>query len=355
MAAAALLATSFGVSSSAAQAVDFTGKTIEIVVPAAPGGGTDVWARFWAPRIQRHLPGQPNIIILNQPGGGQITGGNAFAQNAKPDGLMLFSSSGTGHFAYLLDDKRVKYDMSKFRTVLASPVGGLVMVQGDVGVSGPQDIKKLSGVSLKYGSQGATSQDLLSFYAFEQLGLNVEPIMGMRGRNDARLAFERGELTIDYQNSFLYKDQLEPLIREGKAVSLFTFGAPGPDGTIVRDPVIPEIPHYAELYETVHGKKPDGLEWEVYRSFFTAGYGAQKLLNLPDGTPDAIVDAYVQAIEAAMAEPDYKDNIETILGPYEQFVGAAAEQLKVQATHVSPEAKQAVLKWLKERFDADVD
>ena len=162
-----MLAAAAWMPQASAEGVDFKGKTIEIVVPAAPGGGTDVWARFWAPRIQKHLPGQPNIVILNQPGGGQITGGNAFVANAKPDGLMLFASSGTGHFAYLLGDKRVKYDLSKVRTVLASPVGGLVMVRSGQGAEGPQDVKKLADKQLKYGSQGATSQDLLSFYAFD--------------------------------------------------------------------------------------------------------------------------------------------------------------------------------------------
>lgn len=340
---------------SPAVAADFSGKTIEIIVPVAAGGGTDLWSRFWAARVAKHLPGQPTILVRNLPGGGQITGGNSFAANAKPDGLTLLASSGTGHFAYLLGDSRVKYDLQKLRTVLASPVGGVVVVRPETGAKGPEDIKKLASVELKYGSQGATSQDLLSFYAFEQLGLKVTPIMGMRGRNDARLAYERGELNIDYQNLFLWDDQIEPMIKAGKSVPIFTFGMPGPDGGLIRDPVVPDLPHYAEVYEAVHGKKPSGLPWEVYQSFFVAGFGAQKLLSLPEGTPDDIVDAWTNAIKAAMAEPDFASTKAEVLGPYEQFVGPDAEKMKMVATTVTPEARAAVIKWLKERFDADVN
>ena len=112
---------------SPAAAADFSGKTIEIIVPVAAGGGTDLWSRFWAAKVSKHLPGKPTILVRNLPGGGQITGGNSFAAHAKPDGLTLLASSGTGHFAYLLGDSRVKYDLRKMRTVLASPVGGIVV------------------------------------------------------------------------------------------------------------------------------------------------------------------------------------------------------------------------------------
>lgn len=33
----------------AQRAVDFSGRTIEWVIPFAEGGGSDVWARFFAP------------------------------------------------------------------------------------------------------------------------------------------------------------------------------------------------------------------------------------------------------------------------------------------------------------------
>lgn len=345
----------FLAASDTSSAADFSGQTIEIIVPVAAGGGTDLWARFWAANAAQYLPGEPSIVVRNIPGGGHTTGGNWFVSNAQPDGLTLLASSGTGHFAYLLGDSRVQYELQEMRTILASPVGGVVVVRSGLGAEGPDDIATLADTELRYGSQGATSQDLLSFYAFEQLGLDVTPIMGMRGRNDAKLAYDRGELTIDYQNLFLYEDQIKPTIDSGESVPILTFGMPGPDGTLVRDPVMPDIPHYGEAYEMVHGEPPSGLPWEVYRSFFTAGFGAQKLLSLPAGTPDDIVDAWVSAIEQVMADDGFEERKGEVLGPYEQFVGDEAEEMKMLGTTVSDEAKEAVITWLKERFDADVE
>lgn len=338
-----------------AWAADFSGKTIEIIVPASAGGGTDTWARFWAGEIQPHLPGEPTIVVRNMPGGGHTIGGNWFADNAQPDGLTLLASSGTGHFNYLLGDSRVKYEFQDMTTILASPVGGVLLVAGDLGVSGPDDLPRLKGQPLRYGSQGVTSQDLLTLYMFEQLGLDVEPIMGMRGRSDARLAFERGELNIDYQNMFIYGDYVAPMIEEGKAAAVFTFGMPGEDGTLIRDPAAPDLPHYGEAYEIMHGEPPSGLPFDVYMAFFTAGFGAQKLLSMPAATPEDVIDAWIAAIEAAVADPAFEERKTAVLGPYPQFVGANAEEMKELATNVSPEAKQAVITWLKERFDTDIN
>lgn len=338
-----------------ASAADFSGKTVEIIVPASEGGGTDLWARFYAPLLQRNLPGNPTVVIRNMPGGGHTTGGNFFAENAQPDGLMLLASSGTGHFNYLLGDARVKYEFRNMRTIAAGPVGGVMYVAGNLGVSGPNGIAALQDATLRYGSQGPTSQDLLSFYALEQLGIIAGPIFGMRGRSDARLAFERGDLNIDYQSTFAYEQNVAPMVESGQAVPIFTFGMLDGSGELVRDPAFPDLPHFGEVYEAVHGEPLSGTAKEVYMSFFTAGFGAQKLLSLPASTPSEIVEAYVAALTAARKDPDYLARREELLGPYTQVFGEEAEKMKVIATSVSNEARAAVATWLKERFDVDVD
>ncbi len=349
----ALAAAAFAASGLPAAAADFSGKTVEIIVPAGEGGGTDLWARFYAPLLQSRLPGGPSVVVRNMPGGGHTTGGNFFAANAGPDGLMLLASSGTGHFNYLLGDPRVKYDFAEMRTVAAGPVGGVMYVAGDLGVSGPEDIAKLQGAALRYGSQGPTSQDLLSFYALEQLGIVPSPIFGMRGRSDARLAFERGDLNIDYQSTFAYDQNVAPMVEAGRAVPIFTFGMLDEEGALVRDPAFPDLPHFGEVYEAVNGGPLSGVAGNVYMSFFAAGFGAQKLLSLPASTPDDIVAAYDEALLTAQTDPDYLARREEVLGPYEQVMGPAAERMKGVATTVSAEARSAVAAWLKERFDVE--
>ncbi|MGH8519258.1 MAG: tricarboxylate transporter, partial [Panacagrimonas sp.] len=76
-------------------AADFAGKTIEFVIPFATAGGSDVWARFFAPYLSENLPGKPTVVVKNVPGGGSITGTNQFVQRAKPDGLSILGNSGS--------------------------------------------------------------------------------------------------------------------------------------------------------------------------------------------------------------------------------------------------------------------
>lgn len=71
-------------------AQDFAGETIEWTVPFGVGGGTDVWARFFAPQLSQALPGKPTVVVLNVPGGGSISGANQFATRASHDGLSIW-------------------------------------------------------------------------------------------------------------------------------------------------------------------------------------------------------------------------------------------------------------------------
>ena len=42
-------------------------------MPFKEGGGSDTLARLLQPHLQEALPGNPTVIILNQPGGGSVT------------------------------------------------------------------------------------------------------------------------------------------------------------------------------------------------------------------------------------------------------------------------------------------
>ena len=48
----------------------FKGKTVRLVVGTSAGGAQDEWARFLAPHLGRNIPGGPDIVVQNMPGGG---------------------------------------------------------------------------------------------------------------------------------------------------------------------------------------------------------------------------------------------------------------------------------------------
>jgi tripartite-type tricarboxylate transporter receptor subunit TctC len=337
-----------------ARAADFSGKTIEFVIPFATAGGSDVWARFFAPYLSQALPGKPTVVVKNVPGGGSITGTNQFVQRAKPDGLSLLGTSGSTQLPYLLDDPRVRYELKELIPVLVSPTGGVVYVNPELGAKSARDIPKLRGKKMKYGSQGPTSLDLVPVLAFEIMGLDVDPVFGLN-RGPARVAYERGESLIDYQTSSAYLRNVVPLVKAGKAVPLFSWGVLNEDGEFVRDPTFPELPHFAEAYEMAHGKKPSGIAYEAYKAFVVAGFAAQKPMFLPKGTPKDIVDTYVQALAKVVKTPEFKEKAGDELGEYQQAVGPAARKAVEAALNVDPKARAWVRDWLTRRFQVKFD
>ncbi|MGB5559988.1 MAG: tripartite tricarboxylate transporter substrate-binding protein [Paracoccaceae bacterium] len=339
-------AAAFGLAGQATAQVSFEGKTIEWIIPFSAGGGSDTWARFNAPLLSKYLPGQPTVVVVNEPGGGSTKGTNLFAARAKPDGLTILGTSGSTQFPYLLGDPRVRYEYADWKIAMASPTGGVVYTSPSTGVTGPEDIAKLAGQKLIYASQGATSLDLVPLLGFKMMGLDVQHVFGFKGRGDGRLAFERGETNIDYQTSSGYIKNVQPLVDAGTAIPLFSWGALDEDGNLVRDPTFPDLPHFGEAYTTMTGKAPEGPDYDAYFAFFTAGFPAQKMVFLPNETPQEIVDAYQAAVIAMKEDPDYQANKEAVLGTYEQVTGKAADALFQKGTTISPELRKQVVDML---------
>jgi tripartite-type tricarboxylate transporter receptor subunit TctC len=64
----------------------YPARPIRLIVPAAPGGGTDITARSFTPALAEHL-GQP-VVIENHGGAGGMIGSDIVAK-AAPDGYVL--------------------------------------------------------------------------------------------------------------------------------------------------------------------------------------------------------------------------------------------------------------------------
>ncbi len=334
-----------------APAADFSGKTIEWTIPFTTGGGSDVWARFFAPLIAAELPGKPTIVVKNVGGGGSITGTNQFATRARPDGLSILGTSATTQFPFMLDDPRVRYDYKNFIPIMLSPTGGVVYVNPSLDAKSARDIGKMKSKEMKYGSQGPTSLDLVPLLAFEILELNVKPVFGMPGRGDGRLAFERGEALIDYQTSSAYLRNVVPLVKQGKAVPLFSWGIIDEKGEFARDPTFPDLPHFVEAYEIAYGKKPSGTAFDALKSFIIAGYAAQKPLFVPKGTSQDIIDAYTAAIGKVVSAPDFAQRAGDEIGEYKQQVGAQAARTLDAALNINAESKAWVKNWLTTKYN----
>lgn len=339
-----------GVAAPAAAEVDFSGKTIEWIIPFSETGGSAKWANFFAPLLAEELPGNPTVVVKFMPGAGSTKGANWFQEQTHDDGTLLFGSSGSTQFPYLLGDPRVRYEYNDWNAVMASGTGGVAYLNAEDGAKFDGSANALQDSDFIYGSQGATRLDLVPLLAWEMLGMNVEPVFGIKGRGDGRLMFERGEANIDYQTSSGYLSGSVDLVAEGKAVPMMTWGALNADGDIVRDPTFPDIPSFKEVCEATDGCETSGEQWDAWKAFFVSGFPVQKLAFLPAGTPQDVIDTYTAAFDAVRNRADFPDISAKRVGKYDVFVGEGAQGALGTATNVSADAKDFVVNWLKDAY-----
>ena len=331
--------------------VDFSGKTIEFVIPFSESGGSARWANFYAPLLSEAMPGNPTVVVKYRPGAGSTAGANWFQEQKTDDGTVIFGTSGSTQFPYLLGDPRVRYEYNDWQVVLGSGVGGVAYLAPDeAGKMDGLDATGLQGTDFIWGSQGATRLDLVANLAWKMLGMTVDPVFGIEGRGDGRLMFERAEANIDYQTSPAYLRSVVPMVDEGLAVPMMTWGALDDDGNIVRDPTFPDIPTFKEVCEATPACSTEGDAWEAWKAFFIAGFPAQKMVFLPGSSSADVVATYTNAFRDIHARPDFAEMSAQTLGIYPQMTGDGAKKAKSLATDVPDSAKAYVVNWLEEDY-----
>lgn len=335
--------------------VDFSGKTIEWTIPFSETGGSAKWANFFAPLLSEHLPGQPTVVVKFLPGAGSTKGANWFQKQTHKDGTILFGSSGSTQFPYLLGDPRVRYEYADWNPVMASGTGGVAYLNAAAGAKFDGTANNFTGITFIYGNQGATRLDLIPALAWDMLGMNVEHVMGIKGRGDGRKMFESGEATIDYQTSSSYLKSSSKLVKEGLAVPMMTWGALSINGDIVRDPTFPDIPTFKEVCNATKNCQTSGPAWEAWKAFFIAGFPAQKIAFLPAGTPLDVINSYIVAFAKIKARPDFSEISAKRLGKYPIYVGSDAKVALGGAITVSDSAKSYIITWLKAEFGVSLN
>jgi tripartite-type tricarboxylate transporter receptor subunit TctC len=144
--------------SSVVNAKDFPNKPINLIVPFAPGGGTDSIARDLAKNLTEQL-GQ-TVIVDNRAGGGGAIGAQMVAK-AEPDGHTLLFVTST-FITHAATENTLSYDVIKDFTPIAMIGRGPLMVvaNSELGLKSIQDLVKftkanLNGVNFCSAGQGS--------------------------------------------------------------------------------------------------------------------------------------------------------------------------------------------------------
>ncbi len=341
-------------------AFSLEGKKVTFIVPYKEGGGTDTMARIFQPFLQKYLPGNPTVIVLNQPGGAGSKASNKFQREGRKDGTMIIGVSSSALTAFMVQAKKVRYDVLSWKPVILIPRGNVFYsnpkLSGIVGhgkdIAG--DIKKLQKTEgLANGTKNPVDAGLRGTLAYSLLGINHSTTFGL-STSKQRKAYHRGELSLNYDAPGPYNKKVKKYEKKGTVVPYMSFGYLDKDGNIKRDLMFPNLPTVEEAYVAAHGNKPSGPKWQAFKNFLAIGVNASKAIALPAGTPDNVVAVYDKAMRKIDADPAFRKIAEKRFGKLPRSFGAEAKQTLMNATTMKPKVRTWMKKWIKQRYDVKI-
>src|SRR5438105_8875810 len=92
----------------------YKGRTITMLVGTSPGGINDISARLVARHLGRFIPGNPAIVVQNNPGAGGLVTGNRLYNNVEKDGTVLAKFERAVPQLAIQGDRNAQFDPMKF-------------------------------------------------------------------------------------------------------------------------------------------------------------------------------------------------------------------------------------------------
>lgn len=277
-----LLAPTFG-----GAAEKYPTKPIELVVPFAAGGSTDVLARLVAKYAPKYFD-QP-LVVINKPGGGGVIGTEGVVRS-KPDGYTLYMGYGSGHDLVMPHFQKLPYKtFADLIPICRLSVHSVAMViRADAPYKnfkefvewGKKKPQVTASVSTKAGSVDITFQAL-----GKATGLKIVTIP-FRGGAESVTAIVGGQTDIgaNHPSEIMSHIKAKRLIPVGVALEQ-------------RDPALADVPTFREMgYDVVT-------------------VGSVKGVAAPKGTPPEVVRYLAERFKKICENPEFIQEMKNIGQP----------------------------------------
>jgi tripartite-type tricarboxylate transporter receptor subunit TctC len=269
----------------------YRGKTLRIIVGVGVGSGFDINARVLAHYLPAHIPGNPSVIVQNQPGAGGVTMASALYNNGPFDGTAIGASfSGTPMIPLLQPGGGARFDPLKLNWLGSTNRETQVTY---VWHTAPvQKIADLLTTELIVGAQapGSTQYDfpILLNHLF---GARFKVVTGYESTPKIHLAMESGEVQGNGASNWsTLKAIASQWITDRKIKVIAQWG-------LKPNPELAEVPLIFDLAKTESDRQALTLavaRVEFGRPFF-----------LPPNVPPARVEALRRAFDATMKDPGF--------------------------------------------------
>jgi len=260
----------------------YPSRPVRVVVPASPGGGSDLIARILAPALSAEL-GQP-FVVENRVTSGGIVGTQQVAE-APPDGhtlLVTFDTFAVNPFLF----KELKWDpLRDFAPVMqACRFPQVLVVHPSLGVKNVSEFIALArqkGASLNYGSAGPASSSRLAYELFKDMaGIETVPIH-YRGGGPAMQDLVSGQVQVML---IQVGGTIASHVKSGKLTALGV-------STATRSKFYPDLPPIGETLP--------GFESESWVAMFA-----------PAATPKPVLEQLNASLRRQMAHPEVRARLE---------------------------------------------
>jgi tripartite-type tricarboxylate transporter receptor subunit TctC len=266
-----------------ARAQPFPSRPISLIVLLAPGGVTDLAARFFAERLTPRL-GVP-VRIDNRPGGAGVVGVIALSRSA-PDGYTLCFCSSAPITLLPVQRNDLPYDPRALRSVAhLYDVDLFFVARRELGITSLRELVAAARArpgQFSYGSTGAGGITHLGMELFQRAAGTEMVHVPYAGGSPLMVDILGGRIEVGVVSAM----EAERYRREGKIEVLGSTGER-------RLPLLADVP----------------LISETYSGFLANSWGG---LIAPPGTPDAIIARLREATLATLAEPEVLEYLQRV-------------------------------------------
>lgn len=287
--AASVLAVSSGAVAQS-EADFFKGKDVTVSVGVGPGGGYDTYARIFARHLGKHVPGNPNVVVKNEPGAGSLRLAVRLYNAARKDGTELALIPSSVALEPLFGNADAQFETGKFLWI-----GNLDSDVSSCGVWKHANVKSWEDLKTREIVFGATGPSAITSIhpnvMAALLGLKIKVIPGYAGTRDINIAMQRAEADATcgmYMSTI--RSQYKANVDAGELSILMTFGKQ-------RTPDFPNVP---SLFELV---KP-GEDRQLAELIFGAD-AIGRPITAPPGLSPARLATLRKAFDDTVKDPDY--------------------------------------------------
>jgi tripartite-type tricarboxylate transporter receptor subunit TctC len=269
----------------------YKGKQIRFIVRTTPGGDYDQYSRLLARFMGKYIPGNPQFVVVNMPGGGGITAANYMAQVAPRDGTVIgIVSQGIPADQALGMSPQLKADLREFNWIANVVNSNSLLVVWHTSPTKAIEDAKRRVTTIGTTGAGSVSVQFPAFYN-NVLGTKFKIVFGYPGGQHIDLAMERGEVEGRGANPYSGWMASKPTwIPQKLIIPLIQAG-------VEKEPALPDVPLIVD--------QPVKPEDKPLLHFMAQASAVGRPLATTPGVPAERVAALRAAFAATVKDPEF--------------------------------------------------